>query len=332
MTKKLLFTTILSALLASFFAPAHILATSDCIDTGILARITELTLQPNSHDHFEFYITNEAEMPNMSFDVSIGGDFTEEELGCVRKLTGQSFDWRISVQYWDGTEKDSHKILPTKLGAQRSGFYTGDGWQLLLVGESSQIEISLPDWGNIFGGGHDGTVEVSLKMGERTLVDSLPLRISGTSIDKTQIKKYLGALKYQLLGYLESKFIHIYNGIPLLNCGDEACSTSDGGFGLMQITDCTGAIGTLTSLATKTGAGHGYPSYSQIWNWKANADAGKSCFDLKANYFCSSIAPDSDPYLQCGYTYYNGSSSYGELGITILNEMRTGRFRAGWFE
>lgn len=297
-------------------------------DVAVLsARVQSLSLQGG----YDFYISSDAQLPTFNFAVEYGGELTAEEKECLNSSFVDTFDWQLSIQYWDGITAGAHKVLPWKLGAQRSGLATGDGWQYEALNRSSNLTVTPAELGDRFGGGADGLVKATMRLGDRTLTASAPVRLWADPVDKTEIKAYLGDLKYQLLGYLESKFIHIYHGVPLLNCGNMDCSESDGGYGLMQLTDCSGATGTLTYLPTKVGGGHGFPSYRQLWDWKANADGGKSCYEIKIAYLCSNLPVGSDAQLHCGYSAYNGSRSYGDLGITVLNEMRQGRFRAGWF-
>lgn len=303
----------------------------ECSLSQLLPKLESINLTPNTPEHYEFFISSSAEMPNMTFTADFVGDLTDSDKDCLKQQLANKFDWSMKVQYWDGINKDSHKILPNKLGAQRKGLITGDGWEYAIASQGSSIQVGPDQLAEKFGGGADGVVVVKLNLPDKVLTAEKPLQVWAESVDKTQIKLYLGTLEYQLLGYLESKFIHIYNGTPLLNCGDLTCSVSDGGFGLMQMTDCSGTAGAVTKLPTKEGSGHGFPSYRQIWDWKANAEAGKSCYQIKVQYLCGKYVKGSDEQLHCGYSGYNGSRSYGDLGITILNEMRQGRFRAGWF-
>lgn len=329
MKKRILLT--LTILLLALYPLANRITLYAQQSSCSISDIQEIKFVTNSDNKYEFYISSLATMPDMKFQIDLG-NFDESTKKCLAENLKDKFNYNLKVEYWDGGAEGQHKILETKLGAQRSGLSTNDGWELSFNNKSNNLEIKSEEFGNTFGGGTVGSVRASVDINGKVLTAQSPLYVWAAPSDKTEIKLALGDLKYQLLGYLESKFIQVYNGIPLLNCGNSTCSESDGGYGLMQLTDCSGAEGTLRSISSKDDDySHGFPSYRQIWDWKANVAGGKSCYDIKVDYFCTDLPAGSDEQLECGYSAYNGSDSYGDLGIAILNEMRDGRFRSGWF-
>lgn len=281
-----------------------------------------VTISGEEDDLVHLYITESAIMPNLTLILL-------SENGCDIN----SVDWELQIEYWDGWNLGTNKILDWKLGAQRRGFLTGDGWIRNITTDGPELVIDSSFWGDTFGGGI-GSISFQVQFADgATSKGSYVLDITAENPSSEKVQAYLGDLKYQILGYLESKFYNFSGGVPLLNCGDYECSVSDGGFGLMQITLCEGTAGTLTNISSKPNYfGSGIPSYRQIWDWKANADAGISCFQQKLASQCSHLISSSDKYYFCGYSAYNGSNFYGDLATQIYNEIQQGRFRAGWFK
>lgn len=274
---------------------------------------------------------------NGSVDLYISAAATMPET--ILRLTSKpvcmiaAADWSLQVEYWDGWNLGTNRILEWKLGAQRRGLSTRDGWTRAAHTDSPELALSSAFWGDTFGGGI-GSLSAQVQFTDDTTSTlSLPLTIRAENPASEQVQAYLGNLKYQILGYLESKFYNFTGGIPLLNCGDYECASSDGGFGLMQITLCEGAAGTLSSIASKPDYfGSGIPSYRQIWDWKANVDVGISCFQQKLANQCSYLGVGTNEYYFCGYSAYNGSNFYGNLATQVYQETQQGRFRAGWFK
>ena len=69
----------------------------------------------------------------------------------------------------------------------------------------------------------------------------------------------------------------------------------------------------------------------QLWSWKENIEAGKSCFETKVKNYCADYKSGSVSQLKCGYTSYNGSDDYGKTGSEIVSEIGVGKYRKGWF-
>lgn len=303
-----------------------------CDQASLLSKVAGIQISTNATDNI-FFISPEGQMPTMELKVVFVGDsIVDFDQACLAQLLTSKVSWHVLAEYWDGGKADTHKILTSKLGAQRSGKSTNDYVELSKSGGNSKWVVTPADWGATFGGGNVGTVTADFVLGSKSFSGKASIQILGKNPSVLDSKRQLGNVEYQILGYLESRFIQFdTDGSPLLNCGNSDCSESDGGFGMMQITDCVGAAGTLRTMPGKTGTFHGYPSTYQIWDWKENIAGGKSCFQVKTNLFCTQYAVGSDEWAKCGYTYYNGSSSYGDLGLTILKEIREGKFRAGWF-
>jgi hypothetical protein len=283
---------------------------------------TVISLDKAVNGSLDLYITAAATMPETTLRLT-------SEPDCMVAAA----DWNLQIEYWDGWAAGTHRILEWKLGAQRSGLFTGDGWTRAAHTDGPELALNTDFWGGVFGGGI-GTLSVQVQFTDGTASTlNLPLIIRAENPAPESIQAYLGNLKYQILGYLESKFYNFTGGIPLLNCGDYECASSDGGFGLMQITLCEGSAGTLSSIASKPGYfGSGIPSYRQIWDWKANVDVGISCFQQKLANQCTYLGVGSNEYYFCGYSAYNGSNFYGNLATQVYQETQQGRFRAGWFK
>lgn len=283
---------------------------------------SEITLEQAANGSVDLYISAAATMPETTLRLASKPD-------CMVAAA----DWQLQIEYWDGWNPGTHRILEWKLGAQRQGLTTGDGWTRAAQTPGPELALNPEFWGDTFGGGI-GTLVVQVQFADATTSAlSIPLVVRAENPTSENVQAYLGNLKYQILGYLESKFYNFTGGIPLLNCGDYECASSDGGFGLMQITLCEGSAGTLTNIASKPGYfGSGIPSYRQIWDWKANVDVGISCFQQKLANQCSYLGVGSNEYYFCGYSAYNGSNFYGDLATQVYTETQQGRFRAGWFK
>jgi hypothetical protein len=310
---------------------AETLQPVSCDTKLILSKVQDIDLVANSKNTYIFQINSEAVMPNMLFQIDFKGDLTKEEKLCLQTELKNNFTWEIFIEYWDGGEKGVNKILESKLGAQRKGLATGDYWTYKEENVGSTLNITPDKLSDKYGGGI-GFVKVTSNF-HNNLSDEKPLAINAPSeVSKLAVRKRLGEMKYQILGYLESRFEQYKDNLPLLNCGNSDCTESDGGFGLMQITDCIGAAGTLSKIKSKDDSNtHGFPSYKQIWDWNANIDAGKSCFDIKIDNYCYDKPGESNEQLYCGYKSYNGSSSYGDSGMEVLQEIRKGKFRTDWY-
>jgi len=126
-------------------------------------------------------------------------------------------------------------------------------FQSFLFKESAIGGAWTPDFGSIIMGG-DMNITVATTIGGIKYEDSVLIEIRGENPDKETVKAELGELKYQILAYMESKpkWCHFdKNGLPIFG--------PPSGYGLMQLDPP--------------------PSYSEIWDWKANVKAGKEHFD-----------------------------------------------------
>ena len=317
--------------LAYTFSFSSVRAQSNCDLISALSKLQSIKLTPNYLNEFDFEIDKDANMPTMSFSANLVGLNTDEQ-NCVLANSQNDFSWKLHMEYWDGDQIGVNLIGPNVLGAQRKGPLTGDSWDYSENNSAASLNITTQKLGSRYGGGV-GTVDVTLNVNNKSFTDERILRINESNeTSKSTFQKALGDLSNQVLAYKETKFRQVAGDTPILNCANTDCSLSDGGFGLMQITDCPGTTGTLTKIATKTDKlKHGLPTYLQIWNWKENIKAGESCFNIKLSQQCSQYAKNSDDYYRCGYKAYNGSSTYGDSSINIMNEIEKGNFRKGWF-
>ncbi|MBI2428479.1 MAG: hypothetical protein HYV29_06725 [Ignavibacteriales bacterium] len=224
----------------------------------------------------------------------------------LKNYTGGTvlFDWKLTAQ-WENKEnygKSKRLITETFTGTTTASNDNVSEWKI--------------DWKNKTRGGKDVMLEVTASAGGKTYTSGVidkPYEILGMNPTPAMVKEGL-AIEEQVIVYMESKpkwkhFVTDFN-FPIF--GDPH------GYGLMQLD---------------------FPSASdeQVWNWKANKEAGKALFAEKksiATNFPKSIRnrtklPKKDEkYLSSGY---KGATDFNTTELILRESFQ--RYNGGnyWF-
>jgi hypothetical protein len=266
---------------------------------SVQKRVTGIETVETVEGRFNFGIDANAEMESMFVGAKFVGDISELESNLLAKSYEGTFKWYVSVEYWDGTYKGQH-FITSGLDRRRSGRSTNDfiEFQVENVNINHTFTKEYFKENNIFGGGADGTGEVSIALSDgRLLKHSRLFQIWGAEPTYEIKFDYLQSPEMKAIGSMETrKLTHFKINTPAVSF--------DGGFGAMQLTLC-----------------NGLPTYRQIWSWKENLDGGRDCLNSKfqaARYHLNNIIGAGnytyDQLVKEALQRYNGSYYYDNIG------------------
>lgn len=163
-----------------------------------------------------------------------------ELIGSIRPRFANDVKWQLVVKYKKGNRDDVT-------------YFPGPGPDSWAV-RSGNENWTVP-WGDLFVGG-DATIRVDIF----DAIREYDFKIYGITPPKSRVKDRLVKLRFQMRGWVESRFTQFANDIPDATSYDSepkpVLHALDNGMGVMQ----------LTSGPT--------PTIKDLWNWQTNVDNG----------------------------------------------------------